>query len=133
MRIIPPTAQEGIAGKAGSQFTGAVYPYLTMSGTDGVTINTVNFTPCARTYWHSHEHGQVLLVVAGRGYIQAEGGPVRILRAGDTVWAPPGERHWHGGAADSYMTHTAISLGTTSWEHEVSDEEYNAQPIDEES
>ena len=87
--------------KAGSQFTGEVFPYLTMAATDGVTINTVNFTPCARTYWHSHEKGQILIVVAGRGLVQADGGPVCVMRAGDTVWAPPGERHWHGAAPDS--------------------------------
>jgi quercetin dioxygenase-like cupin family protein len=130
MRIIPPTQHEGTSGKPGSQFTGAVFPYVTMPATDGVTINTVNFTPCARTYWHSHEKGQILIVLAGRGLIQAEGGPVRVLRAGDTVWAPPGERHWHGGGADSYMTHTAISLGVTSWAEEVSDEQYHHHPID---
>lgn len=130
MKIIPPVLHEGTAGKPGSQFTGAVFPYVTMPSTDGITINTVNFTPCARTYWHSHEKGQILIVLAGCGLIQAEGGPVRILRAGDTVWAPPGERHWHGGGADSYMTHTAISLGMTSWAEEVTDEQYNQNPSD---
>ena len=130
MKIISPTHHEGIAGKPGSQFTGPVFPYVTMPATDGVTINTVNFTPCARTYWHSHENGQILIVLAGCGLIQAEGGPVRILRAGDTVWAPPGERHWHGGGVGSYMTHTAISLGVTSWAEEVSDEQYNQTPSD---
>ena len=130
MKIIPSTEHAGIAGKVGSQFSGAVYPYMTMPSTDGVVINTVNFTPCARTYWHSHEVGQILIVLAGRGLIQAEGGPVRILRAGDTVWAPPGERHWHGGSGDSFMTHTAISLGVTSWAEEVTDEQFSATPSD---
>src|SRR5208282_2841213 len=68
--LIPPSKQAGPAMKAGSQFTGEVFPYLTMAATDGVTINTVNFTPCARTYWHSHEKGQILIVVAGRGLVQ---------------------------------------------------------------
>ncbi|PJK23834.1 cupin [Mycobacterium goodii] len=97
-----------------------------MPATDGVTINTVNFTPGARTHWHSHEHGQILQVLAGRGLIQADGGPVHVLRAGDTVWSPPGERHWHGAAPDSYLVHTAISLGTTAWETAVTDDEYTA-------
>lgn len=131
MIIIPPKDQAGTSGKPGSQFTGDVFPYVTMPATDGVTVNTVNFTPCARTYWHHHERGQVLVVVAGRGLIQAEGGPVRVLRAGDTVWAPPGERHWHGGSADSYLTHVAISLGVTSWAEAVTDEEFFAPPLDE--
>jgi quercetin dioxygenase-like cupin family protein len=130
MIIIPPTKQAGIAGKPGSQFTGAVYPYATMLATDGVIINTVNFTPSARTFWHHHEGGQILFVLAGRGLIQAEGGPVQVIRAGDTIWAPPGERHWHGGSPDSFMTHTAISLGTTVWAEEVNDEQFCSAPID---
>jgi quercetin dioxygenase-like cupin family protein len=132
MIIIPPTQHAGIAGKAGSQFTGSVYPYLTMPSTDGVVINTVNFTPCARTYWHSLGGGQILIVLAGRGLIQAEGGSVKVIRAGDTIWAPPNERHWHGGSPDSFMTHTAISLGVTAWEEEVTEEQFNATPSEEE-
>jgi quercetin dioxygenase-like cupin family protein len=124
MMIIPPSEQAGTAGKRGSQFTGDVFPYLTMPPTDGVVINTVNFTPGARTYWHSHERGQILFVLAGRGLIQAAGGPVRAIGAGDTVWAPPGESHWHGAAPDSYLVHTAISLGATNWADAVTDNEY---------
>jgi quercetin dioxygenase-like cupin family protein len=130
--IVPPPAQAGTTGKPGSQFTGDVYPYVTMASTDGVTINTVCFTPGAHTFWHSHENGQILQVLAGRGLIQAEGGPVRVIRAGDTIWAPAGERHWHGAAPDSYMTHTAISLGVTAWAEEVADGDYPALPIDQE-
>jgi quercetin dioxygenase-like cupin family protein len=130
--ITPARAQAGIAGKPGSQFTGAAYPYLTMPATDGVTINTVDFTPGARTHWHSHERGQIIQVLAGRGLIQSDGGPVHVLRAGDTVWTPAGERHWHGAAPDSFMVHTAISLGVTAWEIPVTDEEY-AAPITEEN
>jgi quercetin dioxygenase-like cupin family protein len=128
--IIPPNKQAGTAGKAGSKFTGDVFPYLSMPATDGVTINTVNFTPCGRTYWHSHERGQVLIVLAGQGLIQAEDGPVFVMRAGDTIWAPPGERHWHGATPGSFVTHTAISLGVTSWALPVSDEQFNAPPSD---
>jgi quercetin dioxygenase-like cupin family protein len=133
MKITSPQEYAGVAGKPGSQFTGDVYSYLTMPATDGVTINTVNFTPCARTFWHRHDQGQILIVLAGRGLIQADGGPVRVIRAGDVVWAPAGERHWHGGAADSYMTHIAISLGPTHWEDAVTDEEYQSEPTNEES
>lgn len=125
MRIINGPVQDGTAGKAGSQFSGAAFPYLTMASTDGVTINTVNFTPGARTYWHHHENGQILQVLAGRGLIQAEGEDnPRVLNAGDTVWCPPGERHWHGAAADSFMTHTAISLGPTHWAEPVEESDY---------
>ena len=128
MIVIPPSQQAGPGGKTGSQFTGEVFAYLTMASTDGVTINTVDFTPCARTYWHSHEDGQIRIVLAGRGLIQADSGPVRVIRAGDTVWAPPGERHWHGASPDSYVVHTAISLGATSWAEPVADDQYNAPP-----
>ncbi|ASR36906.1 cupin [Prauserella marina] len=124
---IPPRQQAGTAGKAGSQFTGVAFPYVTMAATDGVVINTVDFTPGARTHWHSHEDGQILQVLAGRGLVQSEGGPVVILRAGDTVWVPPGERHWHGAAPDSFMVHTAISLGETTWDAPVAEEEYRAK------
>jgi quercetin dioxygenase-like cupin family protein len=129
VRIINGPVQDGTAGKPGSQFTGTAYPYLTMANTDGVTINTVNFTPGARTFWHSHENGQILQVLAGRGLVQAAGeDQPRVLNAGDTVWCPPGERHWHGAADDSYMVHTAISLGTTNWEEPVTDAEYQTTP-----
>ena len=134
MILISPPGYAGTAGKTGSQFTGDAYPYLTMAATDGVTINTVDFTPGARTFWHRHENGQILQVIAGRGLIQSEGEPIRNLRAGDTVWVPPGERHWHGAAPDSFMVHTAISLGTTEWAEAVLDSDYrSAAPIEEDT
>lgn len=115
MQKVSPADQAGSAGKAGSQFTGEAFPYLTLRSPDGVTINTVVFTPGARTHWHSHERGQILQVLSGRGLVQSEGGPVEELLAGDTVWVPAGEKHWHGASPEAYMTHTAISLGTTNW------------------
>lgn len=124
MIITSASRQAGIAGKRGSQFTGTAFPYLVMPTSDGVTINTVDFTPGARTFWHRHTDGQILQVLAGRGLIQSEGGPVEAITAGDTVWVPPGERHWHGAAPDSYMVHTAISLGATDWDGPVSDDDY---------
>jgi quercetin dioxygenase-like cupin family protein len=131
MIVIPPQRAAGTAGKPGSQFTGDVFPYVTMPATDGVTINTVDFTPGARTHWHHHEQGQILQVLAGRGLVQSAGGPIRVIRAGDTVWVPPGETHWHGAAPDSFLVHTAISLGTTVWADEVSPAEYTAPSEDE--
>ena len=103
MIITPARSQAGTAGKSGSQFTGTAYPYLTMPATDGVTINTVDFTPGARTYWHSHESGQILQVLAGRGLIQSEGGPVHFcvqatqcgrLPASGTGMAPHPTASW---------------------------------------
>lgn len=130
MIIIPPTRQAG-PREARPTFTGEVFSYVTMPATDGVVVNTVDFPPCSRTFWHRHERGQILVVLAGLGLIQAEGGPVRVMHAGDTIWAPPGERHWHGGSADAYVVHTAISLGQTQWEQEVTEEEYGAEVEDE--
>ena len=126
MRLIRAADRAGTAGKTGSQFTGTVFNFLTMPSTDGITINTVTFNPGARTYWHSHESGQILEVLAGRGLVQSEGEPVTEIFAGDTVWVPPGERHWHGAGATSFMIHTAISLGATSWNDAVSDDDYSA-------
>ena len=57
------------------------------------------------------------------------GGPVEVIRQGDTVWIPPGEEHWHGAAPDSFMTHTAISLGPTRWDAEVAETDYRP-PLD---
>ena len=123
MKLIHGVDQSGTAGKTGSQFTGTVHNYLTMPSTDGVTINNVNFAPGARTFWHHHEHGQILQVLAGEGLIGTET-EVRVLKAGDTVWCPAGERHWHGAGVSSFMTHTAISLGSTSWAEPVADDHY---------
>jgi len=125
MKIKRPIDFDGTGGKPGSKFTGDVFAYVTMAQTDGVTINTVNFTPGARTYWHHHEHGQILQVLAGRGLVCADG-EIQEIRAGDTVWCPPGEVHWHGAAADSYLIHTAISLGATVWADPVTEDEYTA-------
>lgn len=124
MIIKRPDEFDGIAGKPGSQFTGTAYPFLTMARTDGVTINTVTFTPGSHTYWHHHENGQILQVLQGCGFVQTDGGPVHVIRVGDTVWCPPGERHWHGAAPESIMSHTAISLGETVWGAPVDASEY---------
>lgn len=107
-----------------SQFTGQVVGDLVLPSTDGVVINTVTFAPGARTHWHDHEHGQILAVLSGYGLICTAGESPRRIRAGDWVWIPPGERHWHGAASDTFLTHTAISLGATRWADEVSDAEY---------
>ena len=100
-------------------FTGQVWADPVLPATDGVVINTVCFAPGARTFWHHHEHGQILHVLAGSGLIRSDGGPVERLRPGDVVWVPPGERHWHGAGPGSYLVHLAISLGTTVWAEEV--------------
>ena len=108
----------------GATFTGQVWADPVMPTTDGVTINNVFFTPGARTFWHTHAQGQVLQVSAGKGWICVAGQQAQPIRAGDTVWIPANERHWHGAAADSYLLHMAISLGKADWQDEVTEADY---------
>ncbi|WP_067337767.1 (R)-mandelonitrile lyase [Stappia indica] len=88
----------------------------------------VTFEPGARTAWHTHPAGQSLIVTFGRGRVQREGGPVEEISQGDVVWFPAGEKHWHGAAPDTAMSHIAIqeSLGGTpvTWLEKVADEDY---------
>ncbi|MDA0227213.1 MAG: cupin domain-containing protein [Proteobacteria bacterium] len=109
----------------GATFTGKVWADPVMAATDGVGINNVFFSPGARTFWHQHEVGQVLNVVAGKGWVCKEGEAPREIRTGDVVWIGPGERHWHGAADSSYMIHMATSIGQTTWAEEVSEADYN--------
>jgi quercetin dioxygenase-like cupin family protein len=106
-------------------FTGAVWNTRLVEGEPGPTVIAVQFSPGARTDWHSHPEGQVLYVVSGAGLVQSEGSPAEAIGAGDVVWAAPGERHWHGARPDSPMMHLSItSGGPTAWEGKVSDTEY---------
>ena len=93
-------------------------------GVEGVMVGNVFFTPGARTNWHTHENGQVLHVKAGRGRIWSRDGQGGPIGAGDTIWIPPGEEHWHGAAPDTYMLHLAVSLGAADWLQPVTDAEY---------
>lgn len=95
---------------------------------------SVHFTPGARTAWHRHPFGQVLYVMEGEGRTQREGGPVEILRAGDTVHIDPGERHWHGAGPSTFMTHLAMQEADENgseaeWEQLVTDAEYGAPAV----
>jgi len=91
----------------------------------------VTFEPGARTAWHTHPLGQTLIVTAGVGRVQREGGPVEEIRAGDVIWFPPGEKHWHGAAPTTAMTHIALAEmadgEVVDWMEKVSDGQY--QPI----
>jgi quercetin dioxygenase-like cupin family protein len=89
---------------------------------------TVTFEPRARTAWHTHPLGQTLIVTSGLGWVQAEGGPKREVRAGDIVWIPPGEKHWHGATATTAMRHIAVAKAlnckTVDWMEKVSDAQF---------
>ncbi len=86
----------------------------------------VSFEPNARTRWHTHPLGQNLIITAGCGWVQRWGGPIEEVRPGDVVWIPPGEKHWHGAATTTAMTHIAVyeELEGTSadWMEAVRDE-----------
>ena len=89
---------------------------------------SVMFDPGARTAWHTHPLGQTLVVISGVGLAQREGGPVETIYAGDVIWFPPGEKHWHGATAAAPMTHIAIQEAldgkTVDWLEPVSDAQY---------
>lgn len=126
MKIIRGRVADAATDARTDTFVGEVWADPVLPATDGTTINVVTFTPGARTNWHEHTDGQILQVLAGRGWVCAAGGRPHPLLPGDTVWVPPGERHWHGATATTLMTHTAISLGPTRWYDAVTDEEYAA-------
>ena len=113
--------------RAEGTFTGEVWADTVLSRRDGVNVGDVFFAPGARTHWHAHEGGQLLLVTAGEGLVGSDDGVVRVS-AGDKIWTPPGVRHWHGATADRYMVHTGISLASVDWADAVTEAEYLAEP-----
>jgi quercetin dioxygenase-like cupin family protein len=92
----------------------------------------VTFEPSARSNWHTHPLGQTLVCTSGCGLVQSWGGPVRVLRPGDVVWCPPNEKHWHGAAPTTAMTHMTIAEEldgkVVDWLEPVTDEQYRATP-----
>jgi quercetin dioxygenase-like cupin family protein len=93
-------------------------------GLSRIRVNSVRFTPCARTAWHTHSLGQTLHVTEGMGVV-ATRDLVIIMRAGDTVHTPPGQEHWHGALPDHFMTHLAMwEDDDATWGNHVTDEEY---------
>jgi quercetin dioxygenase-like cupin family protein len=115
-------------------FTGTVWqdPVIEAPAPARVRAARVNFEPGARTAWHTHPLGQTLHVLSGVGRVQAWGGPIREIRPGDTIWIPPGEKHWHGAAPDNAMVHLAIQEALdgihVAWLEKVPDEVYLAAP-----
>lgn len=115
-------------------FTGTVWldPVANAPAPARIRAARVSFEPGARTAWHTHPLGQTLHVLSGAGRVQAWGGPVREIRPGDTIWIPPGEKHWHGAAPDAAMVHLAIQEALdgiqTEWLEKVPDEAYLTPP-----
>ncbi len=111
-------------------FTGAVRidPLFQAPDPASVQAASVTFEPGARTAWHTHPLGQTLIVTAGLGWAQREGGPIEEIRPGDVVWFAPGEKHWHGASPTTGVTHIAIQEKkdgkAVEWLEHVSDDQY---------
>lgn len=126
MLIIRGSAAGSRSEQRSDTFTGTVWADPVLPQVDGVAVNHVIFSPGARSYWHSHERGQLLHVTGGQGWVCRREGQAEPVRAGDLVWAPPGERHWHGAGDRHVLVHLAVSLGATAWQDEVDEEEYRS-------
>ncbi len=111
-------------------FTGTVRVDPLFQAPDPALVSgaSVTFEPGARTAWHTHPLGQTLIITAGCGWAQREGGPVEEIRPGDVVWFPPSEKHWHGARRTTAMTHIAIQERldgkVVDWMEQVTDEQY---------
>ena len=114
-----------------NNFTGTAWLQMLVNNdsTFNTSIGNVTFEPKARTNWHKHPGGQILLITDGRGYYQEKGKSAQLLHKGDVVKIPPHAEHWHGAAPDCSLTHIAISLntdkGSVVWLQPVTDGEYN--------
>lgn len=111
-------------------FTGSVYlkTLIDADSLNPTAVGNVTFEPGARTRWHLHPGGQILLVIDGVGYYQEKGQSKIILRKGDVIKCPPNVPHWHGASADSHFIQVAVTnrhLGETVWLEEVTDEVYH--------
>ena len=130
MKII--TANSRPTVKASSDyFTGAVWqdPIIEADPPARVRALKVSFEPAARTAWHTHPLGQTLHVISGIGLMGLRNEGPQLIKAGDTVWIPPGEEHWHGASAANSMTHIAIQEAlngsVAEWLEKVSDDQYS--------
>lgn len=113
-----------------ANFTGTAYLQMLVDADslNDISVGNVTFEPGARSKWHVHPGGQILLAIDGVGYYQEKGKPKEILRKGDAIKCPPNIPHWHGASADSAFIQVAITgreKGETVWLEEVTDEEYN--------
>jgi len=128
--VISPNGSRPSAKGATANFTGDVIvePLYGANEHTSSTGGHVIFAPGARSAWHTHPAGQILIVTSGTGWLQEEGGQKREIRQGDVIWTPPGVKHWHGATAANSMSHIAITnmVGgkNVDWMEQVSDEQY---------
>lgn len=130
--ITPAGKTPTVIGDA-KNFSGQAAVDIKAAGNSGRygSVGQVDFMPGARTAWHTHPAGQLLIITEGRGWVQEEGQPVREIKAGDVVWIEPGVKHWHGAAKDSRMSHIAIAYmrdgKAVDWKELVNDDQYNGR------
>jgi quercetin dioxygenase-like cupin family protein len=133
MDIIPAGSRASLRARP-EYFTGTVWQDPIIEAPDPARIRAlrVSFEPGARTAWHTHPLGQTLYVVSGVGRVGLRGQAPRVIRAGDTVWIPPGEEHWHGAAPETGMVHIAMQEGldgtVADWLDQVSEADYTRAP-----
>lgn len=129
MQVFPNGSRPSAKGSE-ANFTGAVRvdPQFGAADKSRLSAGHVTFEPEARSAWHTHPAGQVLIVTSGTGWVQEWNGEKREIKPGDVVWTPPGVKHWHGATATTGMSHTAIQESVdgknVEWMEKVSDEQY---------
>lgn len=129
MEITPDPSRPSVEGPE-DYFTGDVRidPLFQPADDARAAAASVTFDPGARTAWHTHPIGQQLIITSGCGFVQREDGPIEEVRAGDVVWFPADEKHWHGARPEKAMSHIAIQeelVGeAVTWLEQVSDDEY---------
>jgi quercetin dioxygenase-like cupin family protein len=132
IQVFPSGSSQTVTGDP-KNFTGrVVFDLLVPSSVETpASPGLVNFAPGARTAWHNHPVGQMLIVTAGKGWIQREDQPRQDIKAGDVVWIPAGIKHWHGGTDTNAMSHIAVTYiqdgKNADWMELVTDEEYAAR------
>ncbi len=125
------TSSQKVITGAPDRFTGSVRVQSLFDAKEPIRSSggQVTFQPGARSAWHTHPLGQILIVTDGIGWIQQWGGPVQVIRKGDVVWIPAGVKHWHGATSTTTMTHIAIQEAlngkVVDWMEKVSDEQYS--------
>jgi quercetin dioxygenase-like cupin family protein len=133
MQIIRNGSQPSSKGSE-EYFTGHVRIDCPFKGSGDACLAgaVVTFEPGARSAWHTHPLGQILIVTAGKGWTQCAGGPIVEINAGDVICCPPGHRHWHGATPTTAMTHIAVQEAkdgkVVDWMEKVTDEEYRIGP-----
>ena len=125
MRAFRAPSAEPVQTRAGKPFTGTIWGEVLAPPDAGATLNRITFSPGARTFWHRHEGGQMLIGQAGAGLVVTRSGEIAVLGAGVAVHACPDEEHWHGAFPDGFMTHLTCQLsGETIWQEEVREADY---------